>query len=60
MTKDYTRLERMIQKQKSKEKKKYVPINKSKKKPELGYEERYLSKFEKEYLRLFPDERKNM
>ena len=57
MQKDYTRLERMRQKQKSKEKKKYVPINKSKKKTELTYEERYLTKFEKEYLRLFPDER---
>lgn len=59
MQKDYTRLERMNQKQKSKEKKKYVPITKSKKKPELTYEERYLTKFEKEYIRLFGNENRD-
>lgn len=57
MQKDYTKLERMRQKQKSKEKKKYVSKSKVNKKLELTYEERYLTKFEKEYLRLFPDER---
>lgn len=58
MLKDYTRKLRMMQKKKSKEKKQYV--SKKEKRDKKLNTDSYsypLTKFEKEYLRLFPEEK---
>lgn len=59
MLKDYTHKLRMTQKKKSKEKKQYVSKKEKRDKKKLNTDSyNYpLTKFEKEYIRLFPEEK---